>query len=75
MNEFGLKGSITDENFIIHVLNDLPKEHDVILDGLDNCLTVSGDNALTIEVISKKLKPLVQKIKNKMKKKEKKKRL
>ena len=34
MNEFNLKGSITDEDFMIHVLNNLPKECDVILDRL-----------------------------------------
>ena len=32
--EFGLKGNITDEDFMIHVSNDLLKEYNVILDGL-----------------------------------------
>ena len=31
---------ITDEDFIIHVLSNLPKEYEVIFDGLDSCLTL-----------------------------------
>ena len=30
MNEFDLKGSITDEDFMIYILNNLPKEYDGI---------------------------------------------
>ena len=43
MNEFELKGKITDEDFIMHVLNNLPEEYDVILDGHENHLFLSGD--------------------------------
>ena len=53
MNESKLKGSISDEDFMIHVLNNLPKEYDVIIDGLKNCLMVSTNDALTIDVITK----------------------
>ena len=42
-----------DEDFMIHILNNLPEEYYVILDGLENRLTASGDDALTIEVIHK----------------------
>ena len=38
MNEFGLKGNMADEDFMIHVVNNLPKEYNVILDGLEQCL-------------------------------------
>ena len=55
MNEFGLKGIISDENFMICVLNNLPKEYDVILDRFENCLTVSGNDVLAIDMICKKL--------------------
>ena len=48
MNKFRLKGNITDEDLMIHVMYDLPEEYDVILDGLKNCLTLSGDDALTM---------------------------
>ena len=54
MNEFG-------DNFIIHVLNNLPKEYDLILDGLENHLT----DALTIDSICKKLNHRYKKIKSK----------
>ena len=54
MGKFGLIGSITDEDFMIHVLNNLPEEHDVILDGLKNHLTSSDDGALMMKVIYKK---------------------
>ena len=42
MKVFGQKGSKTDDDFMIHILNNLPKEYDVVLDGLENCLTSSG---------------------------------
>ena len=34
MIEFDLNGNITDENFVIHDFNNLPKESDAILDGI-----------------------------------------
>ena len=43
MRKFEPKGSISDEDFMIHLLNDL----NVILDGIVNHLISSGDNALT----------------------------
>ena len=36
MNEVGLKGNTSGEDFTIHVLNNFPKEYDVILDELEN---------------------------------------
>ena len=38
---------------MISILNNLPEDYDVILDGLENCLTATGDNVLTINVICK----------------------
>ena len=55
MNKVKLKGSVSDEDFMIHILNNFPKEHDRILNGLKNFLTASGDNVLTINMICKKL--------------------
>ena len=37
MNIFSQKGNVSDEDSMIHVLNNLPDEYDVILDGLENC--------------------------------------
>ena len=42
--EFGQKGNVSDEDFMIHVLNNLPKEYNVILDGLENCLMATLNN-------------------------------
>ena len=65
MNEFSHKGNVSDEDFMIHVLNNLPKEYDVILNGLENCLMATGDDALTIDLICKKLNCKYKKIKSK----------
>ena len=55
MSKFWLKDKITDNDFMIYVLNNLPEAYDVILDELKNFLTLSGDDELTIEVIGEKL--------------------
>ena len=62
MIEFGQTGSIT-KDFMIHVLNNLPKDYDVALNGLENC-PVTGDDALTINVIREKLNHRYNKMKN-----------
>ena len=54
---------------MIHVLNNLPDEYDVILNGLENHLMATGDDALMINSIRKKRK---LKVKKKEKAKEKK---
>ena len=36
--------------FKIHILDNLHKEYDIILDGLENCLPKSDNDALTIKV-------------------------
>ena len=55
MTEFSLKDSISKEDFVIYILNNLPEEYTVILVGLENCLTSSVPDACTIKVIYKKL--------------------
>ena len=62
------KGNVSDKDFIIQVLNNLPKEYDVILNGLKNCPRVTGDNALTINLIREKLNYSTKKLKVKKKK-------
>ena len=73
MSKFGIKSSITDKIFMIHVLNNLPKEYNMILDGLEHYLTLSWVDAWTIEDLCKNLNHLYEKLKVKMKKSEKKK--
>ena len=70
MSEFSLNCSITDKDFMIHILNNLPKDYDIILDRLKNHLTSSGDDVLT--VICTKLNHQYEKLKVKMKKRKKK---
>ena len=55
MTKFGQKGNITDKDFMIHILNNLPEDNDVILNGLENCLMATRDKALTVDVIHEKL--------------------
>ena len=55
IKKFCLNGNIRDKHFMVHILNNLPGEHDVILDGLKNCLAVRWENIWTIEVIGEKL--------------------
>ena len=64
---FGLKGSISNEHFMIHDLKNLPMEYDVILDGLDNHLTSSCNDAFMIEIV------IMNKLRLKTKKRKKKK--
>ena len=52
------------EDFMIHVLNNLPEEYDVILDGLENHLMATGENALTVDSIHEKLNHRYEKIKS-----------
>ena len=64
MKEFRQKGSsVSDEDFMICILNNLSKEDDVILDGLENHLMATGDDALTIDSIRKKMNHRYNKIK------------
>ena len=75
MKEWGLKGSSSDEDFIIHVRNNIPMESDdIILDRFDNhhikwgwCSNNTGNK--------RKIKPQVQKINKKTEEKKEKENL
>ena len=54
---------------MVHVLNNLPVEYDVILDRLENHLTSTGDDALTIDSIHEKLNHRYEKMKSKKREK------
>ena len=69
MAEFGLKGKMTDKDFMIHIQNNVPDEYDVYQDGLENCLTSSGSDVFALEVISEKLNNKYLKIKERKKRK------
>ena len=55
MSKFGVKGHISNEIFMMHILINLPEAYRLILDGLENILISTGPNMLTIEMIHKKL--------------------
>ena len=57
---------------MIHILNNFSKEYHVFLDGLENHLMATGNNALTIDSICIKLELRCNKIENKKKEKSKK---
>ena len=54
---------------MIHILNNFPKEYDVILNGLENCLMATEENALTIDSIHETLNHRYEQIKSKKEKK------
>ena len=68
MNEFGQKGSASDKVFMIHILNNLSEEYDVILNKVENHLTATGDYALTIDSNCKKLNHRYKKLRVKKRK-------
>jgi len=59
--------AISEKDLMVHVLNNLPKEYDMILDGLENRLDKTGDEGLTIEVIREKLSGRFERIKKMIK--------
>ena len=65
MKKVSQKDSIEDKDFMIHFLNNLPKDYDVILNGLEKCHTATGDHALSSDMIHEKLNHWYEKIKNK----------
>ena len=68
MSEFSAKGNMTDEDFMIHTLNILHKEYNVILNGFENQLTLTDCDAWTIEMIQDKLNHYYEKSRAKRKK-------
>ena len=72
MNEFRLKDRIGDKDFMIIILNNLPKEYDIILDELENCLNSITGEALIIEVIWEKLNLRYENLRRKMNQRKKK---
>ena len=65
----GVKGNISNENLMIHVLDSLPKQYSAILDCLDNHCMSSGPDVFIIKMILEKLNHWHKKLKTKIKKK------
>lgn len=47
--------AISEKDFMVHVINNLPRAYDVIYDGLESKLSQTGDEALTIEKMRDKI--------------------
>ena len=54
--------AIKERDLIVKVLNNLPPEYDVILDGLETQLKKTGDEALTLEEVREKLSTRFERI-------------
>ena len=50
---------------MIHISNNMPKDYDVILNGLEYHIMATGDDVLTIDGICKKLNHRYEQIKSK----------
>ena len=46
---------ISDQDVLLHTLNNLQKDYDVVLNGLESQLDETGDKALTLEMVRDKL--------------------
>ena len=57
------KMAISDQDFLLHIFNNFPKEYDVILDGLESRLGETSDKAPTLETIGEKLSERYARIK------------
>ena len=49
------KNTIMDEDFMIHILNNLHEKYNVNVNVLENCLTTGGNDKLNFDVICKKM--------------------
>ena len=57
IDSISLSTKMTDQDFMIHVLNNLPEQYDVVLDGMESRLMLKDEdpNKLTIEDVRAKL--------------------
>ncbi len=55
MDEIGLVRRMSDMEFMIRVLNNLPEEYDVVLDSLETRLVSTGEDRLTLESLREQL--------------------
>ncbi len=62
MDEIELVGRMSDMEFMIHVLNNLPEEYDVVMDSLKNRLVSTGEDRLTLESLREKLNSRFERI-------------
>ncbi len=70
MDDIGLVGRMSDMEFMIHELNNLPEEYDVVLDSLETHLVSTGEDRLTLESLREDLNSRFERIISKEREKE-----
>ena len=55
MDESGLSATMTDNDFMLHLMGNLLKECETTLTDLENCFYKSVNDKLTIRIMSQKL--------------------
>ena len=73
MTDYVLKSSISEDDFMFHIINNLPDEYGTVLVGLENHLTPFDHDALTINVIYKNVSHQYKKLRIKVKRENKRK--
>ena len=58
-----MKATISDDDLIIHILNNLPTEYNTIVEQLEDAISSTGDDKLTLERVRDKLRIKFQRIK------------
>ena len=51
-----MKATISDDDLIIHILNNLPTEYNTIVEKLEDAISSTGDDKLTLERVRDKLR-------------------
>ncbi len=62
MDENVLVGRMSDTEFMVCVLNNLPEEYDVVVDRLETRLVSTGEDRLTIEALRERLNSRFERI-------------
>ncbi len=65
VHKIGLMRRLSDMEFIIQVLNNLPEEYDVVLDSLENRLVSTREDRSTLEALREKLNSRFERIMSK----------
>ncbi len=62
MVELGTLERLSDREYMIHELNNLPEEYDVDLDSFENCIASTREDGLTLEALREKLNSRFERI-------------
>ena len=65
MNELELMSYISDNNFMLHIIDNLPEEYEALLTDVENRLMVESGYKLIIELMHQKLNNFFKRLENK----------